>query len=83
MAILSIQSHVTYGFVGNKAAVFPLQSMGFDVWPLNTVEFSNHTGYASWTGEVFTGEKIKNIIQGLEKNNFLPDCQAILSGYMG
>lgn len=83
MAILSIQSHVTYGFVGNKAAVFPLQSMGYDVWPINTVQFSNHTGYSSWTGEVFTGESIKNIIQGLEKNNFLPECQAILSGYMG
>lgn len=83
MAILSIQSHVTYGFVGNKAAVFPLQSMGYDVWPINTVQFSNHTGYPGWTGDIFTGEHIRNIVQGLEKNNFLPKCQAILSGYMG
>ncbi len=83
MAILSIQSHVTYGYVGNKAAVFPLQSMGYDVWPVNTVQFSNHTGYPSWTGDIYTGDSIKAIIQGLEKNNFLPECQAILSGYMG
>lgn len=83
MAILSIQSHVTYGYVGNKAATFPLQSMGYDVWPVNTVQFSNHTGYPAWTGDVYSGESIKTIIQGLEKNNFLPQCQAILSGYMG
>lgn len=83
MAILSIQSHVSYGYVGNKAAVFPLQSMGFDVWPVNTVQFSNHTGYPQWAGEVFSGEHIKSVIQGMEKNGFLPRCEAVLSGYMG
>lgn len=83
MAILSIQSHVTYGYVGNKAAVFPLQSMGYDVCPVHTVQFSNHTGYPSWTGDVFSGEHIRQIIQGLENNNFLPEVQAVLSGYMG
>ena len=43
MAILSIQSHVAYGHVGNRSAVFPLELLGFDVWPINTVQFSNHT----------------------------------------
>ena len=53
MNILSIQSHVAYGHVGNDAAVFPLQRMGVEVWPIHTVQFSNHTGYGSFTGRVF------------------------------
>ena len=53
MNILSIQSHVAYGHVGNAAATFPLQRMGVEVWPIHTVQFSNHTGYGSWKGRVF------------------------------
>ncbi len=83
MAILSIQSHVAYGYVGNKAAVYPLQSMGYDVWPVNTVQFSNHTGYGQWQGEIFSKEHIHQVILGLEALNLIPSCQAILSGYMG
>ena len=49
MNILSIQSHVAYGHVGNAAAVFPLQRLGIEVWPIHTVQFSNHTGYGAWT----------------------------------
>ncbi|WP_341749580.1 hypothetical protein [Candidatus Tisiphia endosymbiont of Sialis lutaria] len=62
--ILSIQSHVVYGYVGNKAAVYPLQSMGYDVWPVNTVQFSNHTGYGQWQGEIFSREHIRNHTTG-------------------
>lgn len=83
MAILSIQSHVAYGYVGNKAAVFPLQSMGYDVWPVNTVQFSNHTGYGQWQGEVFSREHIQQVIKGLFDIGVVEQCQAILSGYMG
>lgn len=82
-SILSIQSHVAYGYVGNKAATFPLQSMGFDVWPVNTVQFSNHTGYGKWRGEIFTSEHIRDIIHGIEDLDVLDRCSAILSGYMG
>jgi len=82
-AILSIQSHVAYGYVGNKAATFPLQSMGFDVWPVNTVQFSNHTGYGKWRGEIFTSEHIRDVINGIEELDVLDQCSAILSGYMG
>ena len=53
MSILSIQSHVAFGHVGNDAAVLPLQLMGHEVWPIHTVQFSNHTGYGAWTGQVF------------------------------
>lgn len=82
-SILSIQSHVAYGYVGNKAATFPLQSMGYDVWPVNTVQFSNHTGYGKWHGEIFTREHIKRVIQGIEDLGVTDKCVAILSGYMG
>lgn len=82
-AILSIQSHVAYGYVGNKAATFPLQALGLDVWPVNTVEFSNHTGYGKWRGEIFTQEHIRGIIGGLEELGVVNQCAAILSGYMG
>ena len=81
MAILSIQSHVAYGYVGNKAAVYPLQSMGYDVWPVNTVQFSSHTGYLNWRGDVFSREHIHSIIDGLIDLDI--NCQAIISGYMG
>ena len=58
MNILSIQSHVAYGHVGNDAAVFPMQRLGCEVWPIHTVQFSNHTGYGAWTGRVFDGASI-------------------------
>jgi pyridoxine kinase len=81
--ILSIQSHVSYGYVGNKAAVFPLQSMGFDVAPINTVQFSNHTGYGKWQGEIFSANHMMNIAKGIEDIGQASKCEAILSGYMG
>jgi len=82
-SVLSIQSHVAYGYVGNKAATFPLQSMGYDVWPVNTVQFSNHTGYGKWQGTIFSSEHIKSVIQGIEDLEVADKCVAILSGYMG
>lgn len=83
MCILSIQSHVAYGYVGNKAAVYPLQNMGYDVVPINTVQFSNHTGYGSWQGEIFTADHIKNISDGLLELGIANKTKGILSGYMG
>lgn len=83
MGILSIQSHVSYGHAGNSAAVFPLQFLGHEVWPINTVQFSNHTGYGKWTGEVFTAESISHLKQGIFDIADYKDCQAILTGYMG
>lgn len=82
-AILSIQSHVSFGHVGNAAAVFPLQRLGFEVWPVHTVLFSNHTGYGAWRGEVVRPELVADIIQGIEERGFLGECAAILTGYLG
>ena len=81
--ILSIQSHVAYGYVGNKAACFPLQSLGYDVCPVNTVQFSNHTGYGKWRGEIFSADHIKQVIQGIKDLEIMDSCKAILSGYLG
>ena len=83
MNILSIQSSVAYGHVGNSAAVFPLQRMGLEVWPVNTVHFSNHTGYGQWRGSVLHAEDVVGIIRGIEERGVLGSCDAVLSGYMG
>jgi len=81
--VISIQSHVAYGYVGNRAAVFPLQRLGYDAVAVNTVQFSNHTGYGEWTGQVFSPEHIAEILAGIEARGVLPRCDALLSGYMG
>ena len=83
MTILSIQSSVAYGHVGNSAAVFPLQRIGVEVWPVNTVQFSNHTGYGAWRGSVLAAETVADVIQGIEERGVLHECDGVLSGYMG
>lgn len=83
MNILSIQSSVAYGHVGNSAAVFPLQRLGHEVWPINTVQFSNHTGYGQWRGEVFPASHLADVLQGIADRGALRDCHAVLSGYLG
>ncbi|MFL1461130.1 pyridoxal kinase PdxY [Roseococcus sp. DSY-14] len=83
MNILSIQSHVAYGHVGNASAVFPLQRLGAEVWAVNTVQFSNHTGYGAWRGQVFGAELVRDCVQGIAERGVLPGCDAVLSGYMG
>lgn len=83
MRILSIQSSVAYGHVGNSAAVFPLQRLGVEVLPVNTVHFSNHTGYGSWRGPVLPPNEIAEVIVGLEEVGALAEVDAVLSGYLG
>ena len=83
MNILSIQSWVAYGHVGNASAVFPLQRLGAEVWAINTVQFSNHTGYGDWTGQVFSGENVHALVDGIDRRGALARCDAVLSGYMG
>ncbi|MDK8794158.1 pyridoxal kinase PdxY [Corynebacterium sp. MSK041] len=81
--ILSIQSAVAYGHVGNSAAVFPLQRIGHEVWPVYTVNFSNHTGYGAWEGPLIPAEQVRKIIQGIEDRGALARVDAVLSGYQG
>ncbi len=81
--ILSIQSHVAYGHVGNASAVFPMQRLGCEVWPIHTVQFSNHTGYGAWKGRVFEGGMIDEVMEGIAEREVLRSCDGVLSGYMG
>jgi len=83
MNLLSVQSHVAFGHVGNSAAVFPLQRMGVEVWPVHTVQFSNHPGYGDWQGRVFDADLIRGIVAGIEKRGVLGECDGVLSGYIG
>ncbi|KAF7370951.1 Phos-pyr-kin domain-containing protein [Mycena sanguinolenta] len=79
--VLSIQSHVVFGYVGGKAAVFPLQCLGYDVDVVNTVNFSNHSGYGRLGGTKTTAAELTEILQGLERNHLLLPTR-LLTGYI-
>ncbi len=81
--ILSIQSSVAYGHVGNSAAVFPLQRLGVEVWPVHTVHFSNHTGYGAWRGPLLAADDVREVVTGVEERGAMPEIDAVLSGYQG
>ena len=82
-ALLSIQSHVVYGHVGNSAAVFPLQRLGCEVWPIHTVQFSSHAGYPGWRGRAFDAALIDDCVAGLQAIGALARCEGVISGYLG
>jgi len=81
--ILSVQSSVAYGHVGNSAAVFPLQRLGHEVWPVLTVHFSNHTGYGAWRGPLLAASDVADVIAGIDDRDVLGEADAVLSGYQG
>jgi pyridoxine kinase len=81
--ILSIQSHVAFGYVGNSAAVFPVQRLGHEIWPVLTVNFSNHTGYGEWRGPLIAPTDVAAVIDGICDRGVLPSVDAVLSGYQG
>ena len=79
MKILSIQSAVAYGHVGNSAAVFPLQRIGVEVLPVYTVNFSNHTGYGAWRGPLISPADVAEVLTGIEERGVFPQIDAVLS----
>src|SRR5271155_3054467 len=81
--VLSLQSRVAYGHVGNAASVFPLQRLGIDVWALDTGAFSNHTGRGRWRGSVLPASEIAGLFEGIAELGILPRINAVLSGYLG
>jgi len=83
MSILSIQSSVAVGHVGNSAAVFPLQRLGFEVWAVPTVLFSNHPGYDSHDGAPVPMDTMRAMVDGIDQLDHFAHCDAILSGYLG
>ena len=74
---------MSYGHVGNAVAQFALQRLGAEVWAVHTVQFSNHTGYGDWTGQVFSGDAIRDLVRGLAARGALARADAVLSGYLG
>ena len=81
--ILSIQSSVAYGHVGNSAVTFPLMRMGVTVWPVITVHFSNHTGYGAWRGPLLSAPDLRDVVRGIDERGVLGEVDAVLSGYQG
>lgn len=81
--VLSVQSHVAFGHVGNSAAVFPLQRLGFEVWPVHSCQLSNHTGYPTARGRVFGAEHVEEVLAGLAERGALAGCGGVLSGWLG
>jgi len=81
--ILSIQSHVAYGHAGNSAAVLPLQRLGINVWPVLTVNFSNHTGYGAWRGPTIAADDVWEVVRGIDDRGVLSSADALLTGYQG
>jgi pyridoxine kinase len=81
--VLSVQSRVAYGHVGNAASVFPLQRLGIDAWALDTVAFSNHTGHGKWRGSAVAAAEIAALFDGIAALGVLPQIDAVLSGYLG
>jgi pyridoxine kinase len=82
-SVLSVQSRVAYGHVGNAAAVFALQRLGVEAWALDTVVFSNHTGHGRWRGSAVAADAIADLFDGIAALGVLPQLDAVLSGYLG
>ncbi len=83
MTVISIQSQVAYGHVGNSAAVFPLQMHGIDVVSVPTTLLSNRPGYPTIRGRVLDAELVADLLRGIEERGAVDRCRMILSGYLG
>ncbi|HVB16941.1 MAG TPA: pyridoxal kinase PdxY [Stellaceae bacterium] len=81
--VLSLQSRVAYGHVGNAASIFALQRLGVEAWALDTVAFSNHTGHGQWRGRAVPPAEIAGLFDGIAALGILPGIDAVLSGYLG
>jgi pyridoxine kinase len=83
MTVISIQSQVAFGHVGNSAAVFPMQMHGIDVIAVPTTLLSNRPGYATIRGRVLEASLVADLLQGVEERGALDGAKMILSGYLG
>jgi pyridoxine kinase len=83
MNVISIQSQVAYGHVGNSAAVFPMQLHGIDVVAVPTTLLSNRPGYNTIRGRVLDAQLVADLLLGIEERGAVDTAQMILSGYLG
>ena len=81
--VISIQSLVAYGHVGNSAAVFPMQMHGIDVIAVPTTLLSNRPGYPTIRGRVLDAQLVADLLLGVEERGALDTAKMILSGYLG
>src|SRR6202012_5449844 len=83
MNVISIQSQVASGHVGNSAAVFPMQMHGIDVVAVPTTLLSNRPGYPTIRGRVLEAELVADLLLGIEERGGVYAASMILSGYLG
>jgi len=83
MQVISIQSQVVHGHVGNSAAVYPLQAAGFEVAAVPTTLLSNHPHYPTMRGRVLEADLVADLLLGVEERQLPQQAAAILTGYMG
>src|SRR5882724_11257757 len=83
MNVISIQSQVAFGHVGNSAAVFPMQMHGIDVVAVPTTLLSNRPGYTTIRGRVLEAQLVSDLLLGVEERGALDGTKMILSGYLG
>lgn len=83
MTVISIQSQVVHGHVGNSAAVFPLQACGIEVTAVPTALLSNHPHYSSMRGEVLDVKLVRDLLRGVEERGLVDTCKVLISGYLG
>ena len=83
MNILSIQSNVVAGHVGNSAAAPALQRLGDTVWRLDTVHFSNHPAHGHHTGHLVPADRLSELVDGLDRRGVFAQCDAVITGYLG
>ena len=82
MNVISIQSQVAFGHVGNSAAVFPMQLHGIDVIAVPTTLLSNRPGYKTVRGKVLEAQLVADLLLGIEERGAIDSANAILSGYL-
>lgn len=81
--VLTLQSGVAYGHVGNATAAFALQRLGRDVIRIDTVRFSNHPKHGGYAGGPTPAAEIDALVDGLAERGMLKPVAAVLSGYLG
>ena len=83
MSVISIQSQVAFGHVGNSAAVFPMQALGIEVMAVPTALLSNRPRYRTVRGRILEADLVAELLLGLEERGAVDSCKVVLSGYLG
>ncbi|MEJ5021223.1 pyridoxal kinase [Ochrobactrum vermis] len=82
-SIISIQSQVVHGHVGNSAAVLPMQAHGLNVAAVPTTLLSNNPHFETMRGRVLESELVGDLLRGVEERGLIETSRYIVSGYLG